>query len=63
VVAGQTVAPGQNGLFKSSEATNELPLPILLALITVGLLTAAGGYLVMKRRGISPGAALRFLRR
>ena len=63
VVAGQTIEPGKNGLFQSSEAANGLPLPILLALIAVGLLTAAGGYLVMKRRGIAPGAALRLLRR
>ncbi|MBA2506778.1 MAG: hypothetical protein H0V29_12700 [Thermoleophilaceae bacterium] len=63
VVAGRTVEPGKNGLFKASNATNELPLPILLALIGVALLTAAGGLLVMKRRGIAPNAALRFLRR
>lgn len=61
-VGGQTVTPGANGLFKASESVNEIPLPILLALIGIAALTAAGGALVMRRRG-GFRAALRFARR
>lgn len=49
-VGGQTVEPGANGLFNLSSASNGLPLPLLLALIAVGLLTLVGGLYALRRR-------------
>jgi hypothetical protein len=49
-VGGKRVEPGENGLFNLDTARNEVPLPLALALIAVGLLTLAGGYLALRRR-------------
>lgn len=49
-IGGRTVQPGSNGLFDLSSASNGLPLPLLLALIAVGLLTAFGGLFALRRR-------------
>ena len=49
-VGGGTVEPGSNGLFDVASASNGMPLPLLLALIAVGLLTAAGGLYALRRR-------------
>ena len=49
-IGGRTVEPGSNGLFDLASASNGLPLPVLLALIAVGLLTAAGGLYALRRR-------------
>jgi hypothetical protein len=49
-IGGKDVAPGDNGLFNLASASNGLPLPLLLALIAVGVLTAAGGFYALRRR-------------
>ncbi|HEY7631557.1 MAG TPA: hypothetical protein VH817_12685 [Thermoleophilaceae bacterium] len=61
---GQKVMPGSGGVFNTSGAANDLPTPVLLALIAVLALTAAGGLVALKRRFPEVfGAALRLLRR
>jgi hypothetical protein len=63
-LGGQEVRPGSPGVFKSASAANTLPTPVLAALIAVGLLTAAGGTLAVRRRFPEVvGAALRIFRR
>lgn len=49
-VGGKTVEPGSNGLFNVSSASNGLPLPLLLALIAVGVLSAGGALMALRRR-------------
>jgi hypothetical protein len=49
-VGGKTVEPGSSGLFKPASASNGLPLPLLLALIVVALLTAGSGLYALRRR-------------
>jgi hypothetical protein len=49
-IGGKTVEPGRSGLFDLSSASNGLPLPLLLALIAVGILSAAGALLALRRR-------------
>jgi hypothetical protein len=49
-VGGKTVEPGANGLFDIASASNGMPLQLLLALIAVGLITAAGVLYVLRRR-------------
>jgi len=49
-VGGRAVEPGSDGLFNLASASNGLPLPLLLALIVVGLLTAGGGLYALRRR-------------
>jgi hypothetical protein len=49
-IGGHTVEPGSNGLFDLASASDGLPLPVLLALIALGLLTAASGLFVLRRR-------------
>ncbi|HEY1358885.1 MAG TPA: hypothetical protein VGF21_11320 [Thermoleophilaceae bacterium] len=49
-IGGKPVEPGSNGLFDLSSASNGLPLPVLLALIAVGLLTAMGALVALRRR-------------
>jgi hypothetical protein len=49
-IGGRTVEPGTNGLFDLSSASNGLPLPLLLALIAVGVLTAGGALYALRRR-------------
>ena len=61
---GQKVVPGGGGVFKTAGAANDLPTPVLLALIALGALTVAGGLLALRRRFPEVfGAALRILRR
>jgi len=63
-VGGQDVTPGSPGVLKSAASVNTLPTPVLLALIAVGLLTAAGGGVAIARRFPEvAGAALRIFRR
>lgn len=49
-VGGKTIEPGSNGLFNLASAANGLPLPLLLALIAMGVLAAGGGLYVLRRR-------------
>jgi hypothetical protein len=49
-IGGRKVEPGSNGLFDLASASNGMPLPLLLALIAVGLLAAGGGFLALRRR-------------
>jgi hypothetical protein len=63
-VGGQKVTPGSGGVFKTAGAANDVPTPVLLALIALGVLTAAGGFVALRRRFPEVfGAALRLLRR
>jgi hypothetical protein len=48
-VGGRKVEPGSNGLFNLA-GSNGLPLPLLLALISVGLLATGGGLYALRRR-------------
>src|SRR6185437_8271509 len=49
-LGGQKVMPGSGGVFKTASATGSLPAPVLLALIAVAALTAAGGFVAVRRR-------------
>jgi hypothetical protein len=49
-VGGRTLEPGDDGLFRVADAANDLPLPILLALIAVAVVGALGGLLALSRR-------------
>ena len=49
-VAGTKVEPEENGLFNLAGATNELPLPLLLALIAATLLAILGALVALRRR-------------
>ncbi|HEX6460000.1 MAG TPA: hypothetical protein VF032_13870 [Thermoleophilaceae bacterium] len=61
---GEKVVPGTGGVFKTAGAANSLPMPVLLALIAIGALCAAGGVVALRRRFPEAfGAALRLLRR
>lgn len=61
---GEKVLPGSGGVFKTAGAANDLPMPVLIALLALGALTAAGGIVALRRRFPEVfGAALRLLRR
>jgi hypothetical protein len=49
-VDGRSVEPGANGLFDTASSSNGLPLPLLLALIAVGLLAMVGALYALRRR-------------
>jgi hypothetical protein len=49
-IGGRRVAPGSNGLFDVASAENDLPLPLLLALIGLALLSLAGAFLALRPR-------------
>jgi hypothetical protein len=49
-VGDESVEPGTNGLFNLSSASNQLPTPLLIALIALGLLALAGGYVALRGR-------------
>jgi hypothetical protein len=49
-VGDETVKPGGNGLFDLASASNELPTPLLVALIVLGLLALAGGFVALRGR-------------
>jgi hypothetical protein len=61
---GEKVIPGSGGVFKTAGAANDLPTPVLLALIALGALTVAAALVALRRRFPEVfGAALRILRR
>lgn len=49
-VGGEEVKPGTNGLFDLASASNEVPMPLLLALIALGLVGLAGGFVALRGR-------------
>ena len=49
-IGGEQVKPGKSGLFDLASARQEIPLPLLLALIAVGLLALGGGAYALRRR-------------
>jgi hypothetical protein len=49
-VGGETVEPGDNGLFDLASASNDVPVPLLVALIAIGLLVILGGLVVLRER-------------
>lgn len=49
-VGDKIVKPGSNGIFDLATAANQLPLPLLLALIAVCLLALAGGLASLQER-------------
>jgi hypothetical protein len=49
-VGGETVEPGSNGLFDLASASNDMPTPLLLALIALGVLALIGGVLALRAR-------------
>ncbi|MBA3264470.1 MAG: hypothetical protein H0T69_18785 [Thermoleophilaceae bacterium] len=49
-VGGETVEPGSNGLFDLASASNGLPVPLLLALIALGVLALTGVLVALRTR-------------
>ena len=49
-VGGEKVEPGSNGLFDLASASNDLPVPLLVALIALGLVALIGGLVAMRER-------------
>lgn len=49
-VGGERVTPGPNGLFDLASANNSIPVPLVLALIAVGLLLILGALLALRER-------------
>jgi hypothetical protein len=63
-VGDQTIEPSGGGLLSTAQAANDLPLPLLLVLLSVAALGAGGGYMALRHR--LPDArrlALRLFRR
>ncbi len=54
-VGGEAVEPGTNGLFDLASMSNEVPVPLLLTLIAIGLLAIVGGFVTLRNR--APGVA------
>ena len=49
-VGGETVKPGDNGLFDLASASNDLPMPLLLALIALAVLALTGLLVALRSR-------------
>jgi hypothetical protein len=49
-VGDHLLAPGKNGLFRPASASNDLPLPLLLALIAIGIVALLGAAYALRRR-------------
>ena len=49
-VGGKRVKPGSNGLFNLDTASNDIPLPLGLALIALALVALGGGFWALRRR-------------
>jgi hypothetical protein len=49
-VGGQTVKPGDNGLYDLASASNGLPVPLLVALIALGALALTGALVALRAR-------------
>jgi hypothetical protein len=49
-VGGQSVKPGDNGLFDLASASNDLPTPLLVALIALAALALTGALVALRTR-------------
>ena len=49
-VGGEQVEPGHNGLFDLASASNDVPTPLLVALLAIGVLAVAGGLVALRAR-------------
>jgi hypothetical protein len=49
-IGEESVKPGSNGLFDLASSSNELPMPLLVALIVLGLLALVGGFVALRGR-------------
>jgi hypothetical protein len=49
-VGGDEVSPGSDGLFDAASASNGMPLPLILALVGLALLTIAGTFVALRSR-------------
>jgi hypothetical protein len=49
-VGGERVEPGSNGLFDLASASNDLPVPMLLALIALAIVALIGGLVALRER-------------
>jgi hypothetical protein len=49
-VGDDRVSPGSDGLFDTASASNDMPLPLLLALVGLALLTLAGSFMALRSR-------------
>jgi hypothetical protein len=49
-VGDEEVEPGSNGLFDLASASNDLPVPLLVALIALALVALIGGLAAMRER-------------
>ena len=49
-VCGQSVQPGDDGLYDLASASNDLPVPLLIALIALGLLAVTGTLVALRSR-------------
>jgi hypothetical protein len=49
-IGDERVEPGSNGLFDLASASNDLPLPLLVALTALGLVALIGGLVAMRER-------------
>jgi hypothetical protein len=49
-VGGETVAPGDDGIFDLASASNDLPTPLLVALIALALLAVTGVLVALRSR-------------
>ena len=49
-VGGEQVKPGSNGLFDLASASNNVPGPLLVALIAIGVLAIASGLVALRGR-------------
>lgn len=49
-VGGERVEPGSNGLFDLASASNDMPVPLLLALVALALLALVGALVALRDR-------------
>ena len=49
-IGDQTIQPGKNGLFDLASAVHDMPAPLLLSLISLGLLALGTGGWALRRR-------------
>jgi len=49
-VGGEIVQPGSDGLFELASASNDVPTPLLVALVALALLAVIGGLVALRQR-------------